>query len=274
MSRVRKGQSACKPFWPLRRLCTTTKAMQMRMDIGQEKAHLSSKDNTYEEIDLAFEGHKASSIVTNNKRSNSDSDLMRLLHKCNQEVEIIQTLLQRPMTTTSTTKAAAAGDVTFGLYEELEQGFYKCHDSIYDVPERQRIPDLKPTKAKIKAKNEVSSSNRRLSLDSGHGTSVADDNESHLDSSTLSLSLPSLILQRPESKASSKYLEDLNTSDALDRICGAASLESLPGWFTFIIHIFFKYQISSPTTLAPPRLSCLDEFCRPRKTILAFVRPS
>ena len=32
--------------------------------------------------------------------------------------------------------------MTFSLYEQIEQGFYKCHDSIYDVPEGQRIPDL------------------------------------------------------------------------------------------------------------------------------------
>ena len=70
---------------------------------------------------------------------------------CGQELEIINNLIKghkRPL--------QQQNDVTFSLYEQIEQGFYKCHDSIYDVPEGQRIPDLmkkrpatNATKAKV-----------------------------------------------------------------------------------------------------------------------------
>ena len=69
-----------------------------------------------------------------------------------------------------------AKDLTFSLYGDLEpeQGFYKCHDSIYDVPEGQRIPDLKKAKIKAISPNvDNQYKQRRLSLDSGRGTSVA-----------------------------------------------------------------------------------------------------
>lgn len=57
---------------------------------------------------------------------------------CGQELEIINNLIKghkRPL-------VQQQNEVTFSLYEQIEQGFYKCHDSIYDVPEGQRIPDL------------------------------------------------------------------------------------------------------------------------------------
>lgn len=148
-------------------------------------------DHTYEEI---VEGHL--------KKANSDTDLLRL---CGQELEIIHNLIH----------GGGKKDVTFDLYGQIEQGFYKCHDSIYDVPEGQRIPDLmkkrSPPRAKMEEKQTLTK--RRLSLDSGHGTSVASD-------TSFSSSMPSL-------KAND--LEELNMSDALDRICGTSSLESLPG---------------------------------------------
>ena len=80
-------------------------------------------------------------------------------------------------------------------------------------------------------------SKRRLSLDSGHGTSVGDeDSQSHLDTSFGSSSMPSLchgnlqLQQRPKANDQHpQHLEELNMSDALDRICGTSSLENLPG---------------------------------------------
>ena len=86
-------------------------------------------------------------------------------------------------------------------------------------------------------------SKRRLSLDSGHGTSVGDeDSQSHLDTSFGSSSMPSLChgnlpvaphQKRPKANDQNHHpaqdLEELNMSDALDRICGTSSLENLPG---------------------------------------------
>lgn len=184
--------------------------------------HLSSvMDHTYEDI----EGH-----LYNGKKSNSDTDLLRL---CGQELEIINHLIKghkRP--------SVEPHDVTFNLYGHIEQGFYKCHDSIYDVPEGQRIPDLmkkRPTLLDQQSKKAAAETKqkRRLSLDSGHGTSVADDTDSHRSSllleTSFSSSMPSLC-SKAEAKANDhQQLEELNMSDALDRICGTSSLESLPG---------------------------------------------
>ena len=169
--------------------------------IRMDRFHLSPMNHEYEYIDC-----EPSTLVT--KRRNSESDLLRLV---GQELEIINHLIKKvPMT-------SQKADTTFSLYEQVEQGFYKCHDSIYDVPEGLRIPDLR----KKKAVQKKSISKRRLSLDSGRGTSVDGDTDvSLLDSSFASSSQPSL-------KAND--LLELNTSDALDRICGTSSLESLPG---------------------------------------------
>ena len=156
------------------------------------------KDNTYEDIEESAATTSPDAAMTSSGstalfKSQSDSDLLKLLHECGQEVEMINNLIKgHAHQNTNHSK-----DVTFSLYgqlEEPEQGFYKCHDSIYDVPEGQRIPDLKkvrqqqpvvaalvpppPPKAIISLSHVVGTSKqsnkqRRLSLDSGHGTSVA-----------------------------------------------------------------------------------------------------
>ena len=151
------------------------------------------KDNTYEDIEeSAATTSSDAAIMTSSGstalfKSQSDSDLLKLLQECGQEVEMINNLIKgHAHQNTNHSK-----DVTFSLYgqlEEPEQGFYKCHDSIYDVPEGQRIPDLKkvkqqqqpvpppPPKAIISlshVSSKQSNKQRRLSLDSGHGTSVA-----------------------------------------------------------------------------------------------------
>ena len=205
------------------------------MDVSR----LSSLNHTYEDI----EGQPLSRVSPLgqpsciSKKSNSDTDLLKL---CGQELEIINNLVKgykNHQLQTST-------DVTFSLYGQIEEGFYKCHDSIYDVPETQRIPDLmkkRPNKASVTKlemkQNDMTKSKRRLSLDSGHGTSVA-DSETDLDSS-LSSSMPSLYSQdsaclavktkRPKANDQMNNYEELSMSDALDRICGTSSLESLPG---------------------------------------------
>ena len=242
------------------------------MDVSR----LSSLNHTYEDI----EGQDQTQIPDNrppqplltfmspsggrnghyHKKSNSDTDLLRL---CHEELNIINDLIKgqkRPSVTQSNENHY--NDVTFGLYGQIEEGFYKCHDSIYDVPEGQRIPDLikkrlPDKKAEIEPKqttdlafmgNKRTNSKRRLSLDSGHGTSVADDEtESQCLDSTFSSSMPSLVsLQKLENEepikrlpkrpkandqqeVASRNYEELSMSDALDRICGTSSLQSLPG---------------------------------------------
>ena len=105
-------------------------------------SHLSM-NHTYEDIEGQL-------LLVSQKKSNSDTDLLRL---CGQELEIINNLIKghkRPLL-----QQPPQNDVTFSLYEQIEQGFYKCHDSIYDVPEGQRIPDLmkkRPTTNATKAK--------------------------------------------------------------------------------------------------------------------------
>lgn len=180
-----------------------------------DRFHLSPLNNTYEDIDC--------SPAVSVKRRNSESDLLRLV---GQELEIINHLIKGHKVVTTEKQTTNGGDLTFSLYEQVEQGFYKCHDSIYDVPEGQRIPDLRK-KAK---KNSSSSSKRRLSLDSGRGTSVDGDTDVSLLDSSFASSQPSL----KAVKANDLLLEteeelQLNMSDALDRICGTSSLESLPG---------------------------------------------
>ena len=155
------------------------------------------KDNTYEDIEESSSG--PASLF----KSQSDSNLLRLMQECGQEVEIINSLIKgrkrplyKPPLPNVTATASCAVDSTFSLYghQEPEQGFYKCHDSIYDVPEGQRIPDLmkktktKATTATTKAPTTIvlvapppmftnldkqCHRQRRLSLDSGRGTSVA-----------------------------------------------------------------------------------------------------
>ena len=168
------------------------------------------KDNTYEDIEesssatftsppplnvAAATMMTSSGISSTLFKSQSDSDLLKLLQECGQEVEMINNLIKGHHHQNHNSNHSK--DVTFSLYGQLdepEQGFYKCHDSIYDVPEGQRIPDLKkvrqqqpvvaalvpppPPKAIISLSHVVGTSKqsnkqRRLSLDSGHGTSVA-----------------------------------------------------------------------------------------------------
>ena len=96
-----------------------------------DRFHLSPLNNTYEDIDYSSLDKTSTSV----KRRNSESDLLRLV---GQELEIINHLIKGHKTKQTNS------DVTFSLYEQVEQGFYKCHDSIYDVPEGQRIiPDFK-----------------------------------------------------------------------------------------------------------------------------------
>ena len=176
--------------------------------IRMDRFHLSplNTSHTYEYIDVEM-------LPAVTKRRNSESDLLRLV---GHELEIINQLIK------GTKVPSEKPDVAFSLYEQVEQGFYKCHDSIYDVPEGLRIPDLK--KKKLVSKKNIST--RRLSLDSGRGTSVDGDTDvSLLDSSFASSSQPSL----KAVKANDLLEEQLNMSDALDRICGTSSLESLPG---------------------------------------------
>ena len=103
-------------------------------------SHLSM-NHTYEDIEGQL-------LLVSQKKSNSDTDLLRL---CGQELEIINNLIKghkRPLL-----QQPPQNDVTFSLYEQIEQGFYKCHDSIYDVPEGQRIPDLMKKRPVPKAKD-------------------------------------------------------------------------------------------------------------------------
>ncbi len=205
----------------------------------------------YEEIEVGL----GANLVSNNKnqngstsgglkkRSNSDSDLIKILHEA--EIELF---------TTKTTNSKAE-DVTFRIYGECEpeQGFYKCHDSIYDIPEVHRIPDLvKAKKAATISKVSLAgfnktTSSRRLSLDSGKGTSIADTD---LDSS-FSISLPSLNSSKGQTQivTSGSKAED-SISEALEHICGTAftsvSLESLPGYVA-------KKRGSTPPPPLPPR---------------------
>ena len=98
-------------------------------------------NHTYEDIEGQL-------LLVSQKKSNSDTDLLRL---CGQELEIINNLIKghkRPLL-----QQPPQNDVTFSLYEQIEQGFYKCHDSIYDVPEGQRIPDLMKKRPVPKAKD-------------------------------------------------------------------------------------------------------------------------
>ena len=178
--------------------------------IRMDRFHLSplNTSHTYEYIDVEIP-------AATTKRRNSESDLLRLV---GHELEIINQLIKGTKVPTE-----EKSDVTFSLYEQVEQGFYKCHDSIYDVPEGLRIPDLKKKPKLVSKKNTISK--RRLSLDSGRGTSVDGDTDvSLLDSSFASSSQPSL-----KAVKANDLLEELNMSDALDRICGTSSLESLPG---------------------------------------------
>ena len=120
------------------------------------------KDNTYE--DIGEESSSATATITSSSdgcamtlpssgstmlfKSQSDSDLLKLLQKCGQEVEMINNLIKGHAYHHQNSMSHSK-DVTFSLYGQLgepEQGFYKCHDSIYDVPEGQRIPDLKKAK--------------------------------------------------------------------------------------------------------------------------------
>ena len=190
-----------------------------------DRFHLSPLNNTYEDIIYEDLSPNKTIVSTTVKRRNSESDLLRLV---GHELEIINQLIKGHKT--------KQNDVTFSLYEQVEQGFYKCHDSIYDVPEGQRIPDFKKAK-KAKKNNDVSfsrtCSKRRLSLDSGRGTSVDGDTDvSLLDSSFASSSQPSLKAVKANDLLlleTEEEPEEFNMSDALDRICGTSSLESLPG---------------------------------------------
>ena len=101
-------------------------------------------NHTYEDIEGQL-------LLVSQKKSNSDTDLLRL---CGQELEIINNLIKghkRPLEQQQ--QQQPQNDVTFSLYEQIEQGFYKCHDSIYDVPEGQRIPDLMKKRPVPKAKD-------------------------------------------------------------------------------------------------------------------------
>ena len=120
------------------------------------------KDNTYEDIEESAATTSPDAAVMTSSRSTalfksqSDSDLLKLLQECGQEVEMINNLIKGHHHQNHNSNHSK--DVTFSLYGQLdepEQGFYKCHDSIYDVPEGQRIPDLmkkRPVTTATKAK--------------------------------------------------------------------------------------------------------------------------
>ena len=107
--------------------------------IRMDRFHLSplNTSHTYEYIDVEM------LPAVTSKRRNSESDLLRLV---GHELEIINQLIK------GTKVPTEKPDVTFSLYEQVEQGFYKCHDSIYDVPEGLRIPDLKKKKLEMMMK--------------------------------------------------------------------------------------------------------------------------
>ena len=108
--------------------------------IRMDRFHLSplNTSHTYEYIDVEIPAAAT-------KRRNSESDLLRLV---GHELEIINQLIKGTKVPTE-----EKSDVTFSLYEQVEQGFYKCHDSIYDVPEGLRIPDLKKKPKLVSKKN-------------------------------------------------------------------------------------------------------------------------
>ena len=133
---------------------------------------------------------KPAKLLTAFRRSCSDSELFQVssLHE-RHEIEVSKpcndvTPFLRP-----------SDDVTF-YHREPEQGFYKCHDNIEDIHERDLIPDLAPKLLREKRHllkemskeldvffDEKTSTNcrRRLSLDSGRGGSVVAEEEDLVD---------------------------------------------------------------------------------------------
>jgi hypothetical protein len=99
-------------------------------------------------------------------------------------------------------------DVTFSAAGEPEQGFYRCHDNLDDIHEKDLIPDLAPkllrqkrSKAaedlSVMAEDSTEATRRRLSLDSGRGGSVlAEDEDLASEAATLEA-------ESPRSRASS-----------------------------------------------------------------------
>ena len=116
-------------------------------------------------------------LLTTFHRSCSDSELFHVstLHE-RHEIELSANVV--------------CDDVTFG-YCQPEQGFYRCHDNIEDIQEKDIIPDLAPKLLREKRHllremskeldvvydEKTTKYRRRLSLDSGRGGSVVAEEE-------------------------------------------------------------------------------------------------
>ena len=213
--------------------------------------------HVYEDIDLPPSASKSKPVAAKNlQKFAMSSKTTRLLKSCSDsELFHVSSLHDRHEIEISSMTSQRHDDVTFNDCEP-EQGFYKCHDNLEDIHEKDLIPDLAPKLLREKqnllremskeldaAFYEEKGSRRRMSLDSGRGGSVVAEEEEagHLEdgstipsrASSMSSGIGSMqssystLTHRQKSWSMLKNEETEFLSTQADETCSISSLSSI-----------------------------------------------